>query len=104
MQKSNVLGRVFSLREAAAELRISVKKLNELAREFPFFTTNGNRKLFSEDDIKQLWNAKRSSGPATQSDYGAALPKTPSKAALYKRALVLTSSSVASKDREARKS
>jgi len=53
------IGRTYSIDEAAKALGISRKKLTELTVEFPYFTPNGNRKVFNDDDIRMLWLVKR---------------------------------------------
>lgn len=48
---------VYSITEAAAWLRISKRKLNEIALRFQFYAKNGNRKMFSQSDINKIWEA-----------------------------------------------
>jgi hypothetical protein len=67
------IGRIYSFAEAAKTLGISRKKLDDLVRVFPLYTPNGNRKLFSEDDIKALWQVRRIGAP--QGECGAATPR-----------------------------
>lgn len=51
--------KVYTMEEAAARLRISRRALQELVKRFPFYALNGNRKLFSEEDLGALWESMR---------------------------------------------
>lgn len=53
------LGRIYSVVQAAARLGVSRRKLQDLITAHPHYALNGNRKLFSEDDILKLWDAMR---------------------------------------------
>lgn len=53
------IGQIYSMEQAAAALRISRRKLQTLVKAHPFYADNGGRKLFSEADIKHLWEAMR---------------------------------------------
>ncbi|MCL8385808.1 helix-turn-helix domain-containing protein [Xanthobacter aminoxidans] len=53
------LGKIFTMEEAAAELRISRRALQDLVKDHPHYAQNGHRKLFSESDIRALWEAMR---------------------------------------------
>jgi len=48
---------VYSIVEAAAFLKVSRTKLQDLVREHPFYALNGNRKRFSQTHINQIWDA-----------------------------------------------
>lgn len=57
----------FTLKEAAGELRISVRRLQDIVKRHPFYYPNGNRKLFTEDNLSSirgaLWEEKLSNEP-----------------------------------------
>jgi hypothetical protein len=53
------LGRIYCVAEVAARLGIGRRKLQDLLADHPHYALNGNRKLFSEDDILSLWDAMR---------------------------------------------
>ena len=53
------LERAFTMDEAANELRISRRALQELIKRHPFYYQNGCRKLFEETDIANLRLAMR---------------------------------------------
>lgn len=52
--------RRFTMNEAARELRISRRQLQELVKVHRFYYANGRRKLFTEADIVALETAMRS--------------------------------------------
>jgi hypothetical protein len=53
------IGRIYTVAEAAEALRMSRSMLMKLIAEFPYYTRNGNRRLFSDADITALWLVKR---------------------------------------------
>lgn len=58
-KQSKTLGTIFSMEEAAEELHISRRALQDLIKLHPHYALNGHRKLFSEADIRALWEAMR---------------------------------------------
>lgn len=56
---------VYSMVEAAAYLKISRRKLQDLISVHPYYASNGNRKRFSQTHINQLWNAICHSTPTS---------------------------------------
>src|SRR3990167_9822046 len=56
---SPALDHNFTMDEVAGWLRVSRRQLQELVKRHPFFYGNGNRKLFSEDDLLSLRTAMR---------------------------------------------
>jgi len=46
-----------TLTEAANELRISVRRLSEIVKRHPYYYPNGNRKLFTHDNLASIRNA-----------------------------------------------
>ena len=50
-------GKLFTIIEAAAKLRISRRNLQDLLHRAPHYALNGNRKLFSEEHIAKLFDA-----------------------------------------------
>jgi Helix-turn-helix domain len=53
------LGRIYTLDEAAEELRVSRRSLQEIIKRHPFFAKNGRVYLFSESDIRSIWEGMR---------------------------------------------
>jgi hypothetical protein len=53
------LGRIYTILEAAKALGMGRTKLEALVRRYPHYTLNGNRKLFNDDDIRELWKVNR---------------------------------------------
>ena len=47
----------FTFKEAAQELRISVRSFQEIVRRHPFYYPNGNRKLFTEENLAEIRTA-----------------------------------------------
>jgi hypothetical protein len=47
----------FTLKEAANELRISVRRLQDIVKRHPFYYPNGNRKLFTGDNLSAIRTA-----------------------------------------------
>ncbi len=58
-QSAGPIGRIYSMDEAAAELHISRRALQDLIKTHPHYALNGHKKLFSETDIRALWEAMR---------------------------------------------
>src|SRR5262245_62547040 len=56
---SSPLGRIFSLEEAAAHLRVSRRALQEIIKRHPFYAKNGRVYLFSESDVLNIWEGMR---------------------------------------------
>ncbi|WP_456725314.1 MULTISPECIES: hypothetical protein [unclassified Bradyrhizobium] len=46
-----------TLKEAAAELRISYRRLQDIVKRHPFYYPNGNRKLFTEENLSLIRSA-----------------------------------------------
>ena len=57
------LERIYTMAEAAKAMGIGRQKLEALVVRFPYYTANGNRKLFTAEDIKALWLAERKPMP-----------------------------------------
>lgn len=53
------LGKIHTMDEAAAALRISRRSLHEIIKRHPFYFLNGNRKLFTDADLVKLTEALR---------------------------------------------
>ena len=56
----NVLGvppGIYTMEEAAAFMKVSRRKMQDLVKTYPFYALNGNRKLFSQAQIEQLYEA-----------------------------------------------
>lgn len=49
--------RVFTLKEAAIELRMSYNRLREIVKRHPYYYPNGNRKLFTDDNLASIRSA-----------------------------------------------
>ena len=47
----------FTLKEAVGELRISVRRLQDIVKRHPFYYPNGNRKLFTEENLSSIRSA-----------------------------------------------
>lgn len=50
---------LYTLDEVAKRFRISRRKMQDVLRDFPFYTTLGRKKLFSEEDVQRLYGALR---------------------------------------------
>lgn len=49
----------YTMNEAASVLKISRRRLTDLVQEFPYYYSNGIRKLFTQQDIDNLVEAMR---------------------------------------------
>lgn len=47
----------FTLKEAADELRISLRNFQDIVKRHPFYYPNGNRKLFTEENLASIRSA-----------------------------------------------
>src|SRR3954466_4463392 len=47
----------FTLKEAADELRISLRRFQDIVKRYPFYYSNGNRKLFTEENLASIRSA-----------------------------------------------
>lgn len=79
---------IYSMAEAAKKLHISRQSLQGLIQRHLIYAANGRRKLFSDDDLAQLWQAMRMhSVHRAEAD-----PKaSPSDETLYARVRAFTS-------------
>ena len=59
----------YTMNEAAAELRISRRNLQELVKDHPYFYSNGSRKLFTDGDIAALIQAMRQEAESCRLSY-----------------------------------
>lgn len=85
------IGRIYTMDEAAAQLRMSRRAFQELIKRHPAYAQTGKRKLFSEAHLQALWGAMEchsssSAGPAPITGTSGA----PSEASLFLRARALT--------------
>lgn len=55
----DALGKVHTMDEAAAALRISRRALHDIVKRHPFYFLNGSRKLFTASDLVKLTEALR---------------------------------------------
>lgn len=79
---------IYSMVEAAKKLRISRQSLQALVQQHPFYAANGRRKLFSDDDLAQLWQAMRAHPTRRAAPSSMA---SPSEETLYARVHAMTS-------------
>jgi hypothetical protein len=56
------LGPIYTMKEAAARMRICRRVLQEMIKQYPFYFSNGRRKLFTEGDVANLVAALREDG------------------------------------------
>lgn len=85
------IGRIYTMDEAAAHLRMSRRAFQELIKTHPAYAQIGRRKLFNDANLSALWSAMQcplnlSAGPAPTTGISGA----PSEASLSMRAHVLT--------------
>ncbi|XHB99386.1 hypothetical protein ABWH97_00100 [Nitratireductor sp. ac15] len=74
---------VFSMEEAAEKLRVSRRALQNIVKRYPYYYPNGNRKLFTDGDIKKLLSAigkgaevqSEDERPYVRDPYSVVLPK-----------------------------
>lgn len=93
------LGQIFTMVEAADALHISRRALQELVKVHPHYALNGHKKLFSEDDIKALWECmRRHSAPADVAAPTRSVSASHSEAYLYERVRQLTTKRKRSKN------
>lgn len=59
MAKESPIGNIYTLNEAAAKLRMSRRALQDTIIRLPFYSKNGRVYLFSEDDLKKIWEGMR---------------------------------------------
>ncbi|TIL38571.1 MAG: helix-turn-helix domain-containing protein [Mesorhizobium sp.] len=88
----NPLGKVYNLDEAAEYLRLSNRKLARVAQEFELCSKIGRDFLFSESDLKALWDVLRKQTNSASSSVGilgtsAEKSKALPASAAYSRAL-----------------
>lgn len=81
----------FTLMEAAAELRVSVRRLTEIVKRHPYYYPNGNRKLFTQDNLTSIRNALLEEKLTTEGGRTATLRAGPSPSAALKKALTVLS-------------
>lgn len=86
MSLPSPLGQIYSMQEATVALRCSRRFLQDLIKKYPFYASKGGRKMFSEDDIRDLWKAMRCPSPS-QSEASTTISAAPSGASPYMRAL-----------------
>lgn len=48
------MDRPYTMQEAAGELRVSRRKLQEIVKRHPHYYPNGHKKLFTEDDLEAI--------------------------------------------------
>jgi hypothetical protein len=53
------IGNVYTLNEAAAKLRMSRRALQDTIKRLPHYAKNGKVYLFSDDDVKKIWEGMR---------------------------------------------
>ena len=56
---SGPLGEIYTFDEAAALLRVSKTAFQGIIKRHPFYAKNGRVYLFSESDIRSIWEAMR---------------------------------------------
>ena len=59
MSEQGALGRIYTMKEAAARIRISRRALQDVIKRYPFYFPNGRRKLFTEADLANIVTALR---------------------------------------------
>lgn len=89
--RPHVLGSIFTMEEAAIELHISRRALQDLVKAHPHYALNGHRKLFSEADIRALWEAMRTHAAPTVPNRAPPKPQKQSSADDWARARELLS-------------
>jgi len=90
-RQSKTLGTIFTMEEAAEELHISRRALQDLIKLHPHYALNGHRKLFSESDIRALWEAMRAHAVPTPTRRKPHVPHGQSSADNWARARELLS-------------
>lgn len=73
-EDNDPLGEILDIVQAAKALNISRRSLQELVKLHPHYALNGNRKLFSQSDIKKLWEAMREPVQRQARVFGGATP------------------------------
>lgn len=81
----------FTLKEAADELRISVRRLQDIAKRHPFYYPNGNRKLFTEENLSSIRNALMEERLTSEMPRNVTVQAEPSGPAALKKVLKLLS-------------
>jgi hypothetical protein len=59
MAEESPIGNIDTLNEAAAKLRVSRRAMQCIIIRLPFYSKNGKVYLFSEDDLKKIWEGMR---------------------------------------------
>jgi hypothetical protein len=81
----------FTLKEAADELRISLRRFQDIVKRYPFYYPNGNRKLFTEENLASIRSALAEEQRNKATVHRTAIYAGPSGASAYSRALELIS-------------
>ena len=81
----------FTLKEAANELRISLRRFQDIVKRYPFYYPNGNRKLFTEENLASIRSALAEEHRNKTTVHRTATPAGPSGASAYGKALALLS-------------
>jgi hypothetical protein len=87
----------FTLKEAADELRISLRRFQDIVKRYPFYYPNGIRKLFTEENLASIRSALAEEQRCLNSNDGTVhrtnIYAGPSGASAYSKALELISAS-----------
>jgi hypothetical protein len=60
MSDQGPIGKIYGFREAARVLHVGKSAFREIIKRHPFYAKNGKVFLFSEDDLKAIWEGMRS--------------------------------------------
>jgi hypothetical protein len=85
------LGPIYKFEEAAEKLRVSKRRMQEIVKLHPHYAKNGRVYLFSENDIRLIWegiHCHSSSSNAKAPITGTSV--APSASSLYSKARALT--------------
>lgn len=81
----------FTLKEAADELRISLTRFREIVKRYPFYYPNGNRKLFTEENLASIRSALTEEQRNKTTVHRTAIHAGPSGSSALRKALALLS-------------
>src|ERR1700730_11590376 len=85
------LGRIYTFDEAATELRVGKRSLQDIVKRHPHYAKNGRVYLFSENDIRLIWEGLRChSSSQSEKAPTTGISVAPSVNSLYSKARALT--------------
>jgi hypothetical protein len=85
---TEALGTIYTFKEAAAKLRVSIRNFQGIIQRHPFYSKNGKVYLFSEEDLSNIWNGMQAEAEEKRRLVAYRVPV--SEAALYQRLRELT--------------